>query len=80
MASSADDVVLVDEDIQESGTSTLSHLMQVKMRMLAEKKCCHERTFSNDFFKEAKSATVNFLKKTCEEEDEHDVCQLGVFT
>ena len=29
---------------------------------------------------EAKSATVNFLKKTCEEEDEHDVCQLGVFT
>ena len=54
--------------------------MQVKMRMLAEKKCCHERTFSNDFFKEAKSATVNFLKKTCEEEDEHDVCQLGVFT
>ena len=75
---------IVKKNAKDTRTSmkveTLSHLMQVKMRMLAEKKCCHERTFSNDFFKEAKSATVNFLKKTCEEEDEHDVCQLGVIS
>ena len=45
---------IVKKNAKDTRTSmkveTLSHLMQVKMRMLAEKKCCHERTFSMDFY------------------------------
>ena len=57
---------------------TLSQQMQVKMRMLAQKTCCFQETFISEFLKTAKSATVEYLKKSSKEEKEGVACELGV--